>query len=554
MLDGPAHPEGHLLSIIGQRAEARPDEPALRFVDGAMALGPSLAWGDVERAAWRARGAFEAAGLRPGDRVVLALPTSEAYLAALLGAMWAGLLPSTFSAPGDASASPGLLSEWRAMLECFAPVLVVGDDVPASLGLRVLSSADLAAFDPGPPERRYDRLRELAYVQFTSGSTDRPRAIALRWSGIRANLEAIASRGPITADDRVVSWLPMYHDMGLFGTLLTALWVGCHGSYMNPGVFARNPLGWLRLLQEDRATIAVAPASALRRCLELLRRRQSDLDLSLLRKVLCGSEPVTPALVESFREVLVPRGVPESALKPVYGLAEATLAVTFPPHGSPPRLDRVSRDAFDAYGRADPAGPTDARALEFVSVGEPLPGVVVRIQAEDGSLAPSRAVGHILVRSPSTLAAFVEKDTLRPRDDGWLETGDLGYQADGQLFVTGRRKDVIIKYGRNHSPDRLEELACLVDGVRRAVAFGVFDEAILTERIVVVVEVRPKQLATASERDALRLAVRGVLQDAGYAVDEVAFAPSGELPLTTSGKIRRSRCRELYLARRLGAA
>jgi acyl-CoA synthetase (AMP-forming)/AMP-acid ligase II len=344
----------------------------------------------------------------------------------------------------------------------------------------------------------------------------------------------------------------MYHDMGLFGALLTALYVGCRGVYLDPSSFARNPFLWLRLLQDHRATVAVAPPSALQRCIELIRRRRTSLDLSALRKILCGSELVAPRLVEGFREVLGPLGVPESALKPVYGLAEATLAVTFPPCDRAPRMDRVRRDAFDALGRAEPASEEED-AHVWISVGEPLPGIRVRVVGDDGAIAPERRVGEVQIQSPSLMSAVLESGVLRPREGEWLGTGDLGYVADGELFVTGRRKDVIIKYGRNHSPDRLEEIACSTGGVRRAAAFGVFNAETLTEKIVILAEAGSRESSTPSDRDRLRLAVRGRLKDAGYAVDEVELVRKGGLPRTTSGKIRRLRCRELYLESRLGA-
>lgn len=554
MLHSPASPEGHLLPLIGERARTRGDEPALGFVEDGSGTTRTLSWSEVESKAWRARKAFEARGLRPGDRVVLALPTSEAYLSSLLGALWGGLVPSTFSTLSGPATSPGVTSEWRGMVESFAPSLVVGENVPPAVEVPVLSPAEVDRFDPGcAPHRSYADLRELAYIQFTSGSTGRPRGLGLGWSGIQANLAAIARRGPVTDADRVVSWLPMYHDMGLFGTLLTALYTGCRGVYLDPSLFAMNPFLWLRLLHEHRATIAVAPPSALQRCIELVRRRRSSLDLSALRTILCGSEPVAPRLVDGFREVLVPLGVPESALKPVYGLAEATLAVTFPPCDRPPRLDRVRRDAFDAFGRAEPATTPAEHDHVWVSVGEPLPGIRVQVVDDEGTVAPPRKVGTIHVRSPSSMRAVLEGGVLQPREGEWLDTGDLGYVADGELFVTGRRKDVIIKYGRNHSPDRLEELACSTEGVRHAAAFGAYDGQTLTEKIVIVAEARSKELSTAADRDRLRLAVRGQLQDAGYVVDEVELVRKGSLPRTTSGKIRRRRCRELYLENRLGA-
>ena len=547
-----ALPEGHLLPTIGELARRRGDQPALGFIRDGSGATATLTWSDIERRAWRARRGYRALGLQPGDRVVLRLRTGEDYLAALLGAFWAGLAPSTFPVLPARSPSAAVDSEWRAMLASFAPALVVSAEVPEGIAAPVAAPAELLAPDePVPEPRDYSDLRSLAYIQFTSGSTGRPRGLALHWPAIRSNLAAIAAAAPVGPGDRCVAWLPMYHDMGLFGALLTVIHAGCEGVYMDASIFAASPLLWFRFLEERRATITVTPPSALQRCIDLLRRRDGRRpDLSSLRQILCGSEPVSPQLVAGFHEILVPCGVPPTALKPVYGLAEATLAVTFPPIGRAPRLDRVEREALAAGGLARTAGPADAGGQDWVSAGRALPGTEVRIADDEGRPLPERRVGRVLIQSPSLMAATLEDAALTPRGDGWLDSGDLGYVADAELYITGRRKDLIIKYGRNHSPDHLEELACLADGVRRAVAFGVFDEARLTERIVVLVEARGNGAGDAAGRDRTRLAVRGHLQAAGYMVDDVLLLWGGgeRIPRTTSGKVRRQRCRELYLA------
>lgn len=540
-------PSNHILPQIGDRAARNPDGAAVDFVlDGTGAVR-KLTWEAIERGAWRARCAFRRRGLGPGDRVVLALETSEHYLAALLGALWAGVVPSTFPPVSGPTTSPAVQAEWRDMLAAFVPALVVGRDLPG--GAPALAPEAIETEAAPPLVRDYGDLQEVAYIQFTSGSTGRPRGLALTWAGIRANLEAIARAGPILPEDLVVSWLPTYHDMGLFGSLLTGLHVGCRGVYMDPTLFARNPFLWLRLLESNRASIAVVPPSALQRCIDLMRRRRSRFELPRLTKVLCGSEPVSPRLLDGFREVLAPCGTALAALKPVYGLAEATLAVTFPPHGREPIVDAVDRERFELEGLAAPARPGDPAARHHVSVGSPLPGIRLEIVGADGEPVPDRRVGAIRIESPSLMVGTLEDGRLRPREGRWLETGDLGYAAGGEIFVTGRQKDLIIKYGRNHSPERLEELAGLAEGVRRAAAFGVYDEATLTERIVILAEVRGGMSEEPAARDALRLAIRGIFQDAGYAVDDVELLPKGSLPLTTSGKVRRRRCRQLFLSR-----
>lgn len=546
----PALPGGHLVPLIGERARTRGDEPILSFIREASGACVTLTWREIERQAWRARRGYAALGLRPGDRIALRLRTSEDYLAALLGAFWAGLVPSTFPVLPARSRSEAVETEWRAMVDGFGPALVVSAEVPEGIAARVVAPADLMAPDePVPEARDYGDLRPLGYMQFTSGSTGRPRGLALHWPAIRSNLEAIARAAPVLPADCCVAWLPMYHDMGLFGALLTVIHAGCRGVYMDASLFAATPLLWFRFLEEHRATITVTPPSALQRCIELLHRREGRRpDLSSLRQILCGSEPVSPRLVAAFHDVLVPCGVPPTALKPVYGLAEATLAVTFPPAGREPRVDRVDRDALEGKAVARPAGRDDEGSQDWVSAGRPLEGTVVRIAGEDGRELPERRVGRVLIQSPSLMSATLEDGRMTARAPGWLDTGDLGYVAGGELYVTGRAKDLIIKYGRNHSPDHLEHLACLAEGVRRAVAFGVFDEARLTERIVVLVEARGNGSGDAAGRDRTRLAVRGHLQAAGYVVDDVLLLGGDRIPRTTSGKVRRQACRQMYLA------
>jgi acyl-CoA synthetase (AMP-forming)/AMP-acid ligase II len=388
-----------------------------------------------------------------------------------------------------------------------------------------------------------------AYVQFTSGSTGRPRGIALTWPAILANVAAIAERMALTDQDRAVSWLPMYHDMGLFGGLLTALHAGTVITLMDTSAFVNGPLTWLRVIDSVRATITVTPPSALQTCIQMLARRPGAYDLSSLEQIICGAEPLSQRFVEEVVDALAPYGLRPTALRPVYGLAEATLAVSFPPLPRAPRIDQVERARFEADGVAMPADPDAAEARAWVSAGTPVAGTSVRIVGDDDVDRPDRHLGRILIRTPSLFAGHLEAGRFSAREGAWFDTGDLGYRADGELYVTGRRKDLIIKNGRNYSPDRIEELVCLVDGVRRAVAFGLYEEARATEQIVVLAEARPRDVADAAGRDEMRLRIRRELTLAGYPVDIVSFVDRGGLPLTTSGKVRRQLCRDMFVRR-----
>lgn len=544
----------HILQRIARRAREAADTAAVQFVQDASGTIRSVTWEQLARGAWSARSEFLRRGLAPGDRVLLRVPTGPAYVNALLGALWAGLVPTSLLAPANGgSASHRELSD---LVGAFRPHAVVGahgagQGVPQTIAAECFEHGQDT---PLPQVPDYGLLRSLCYVQFTSGSTGSPRGLALHWGAIAENLDSIAhATGMWERPTRVISWLPMYHDMGLFGGLLTCLHAGCELVLMDSSVFTANPLIWLRIIHEQRGQIAVSPPSALKSCLELLRRRpRSDLDLSCLSQVLCGAEPIPPGLVKLFQETLEPYGVRAAALRPVYGMAEATLAVSFTPFGRGARLDRVDRREFETAGIARKIpSDSDIPQLEWVSAGCALPGIELRIVNEAGEPVSERSVGRVWIASPSLYAAALEGGAFLAREGSWVDTGDLGYLAEGELYITGRSKDLIIKNGRNYVPDRLEQLANFVDGVRRCAAIGIFDETKATERIVLMIETASRKGNDAEARDRLRLEVRRALTEAGYPVDEICLMPRGAMSLTTSGKVRRRECRETYLRRTL---
>jgi len=532
-----------ILGRIEEHARQRPNEAAIRFIRDSGAAGDWLTWDEVWVHVQHGRAVLEAAGMRRGDRLILALPTGAAHLSALLGAFAAGVTPAAVAVPAARRSSAVLEDDWQSQLDAIAPRAVVCEEPLAAGGAEVLSAsafvptAGLASRPPSEPADPY-------YIQFSSGSTGRPRGLALSCTAIQSNLEGIIERVRGSRADRVVSWLPLYHDMGLFGTLLTSLYAGARLTLLDPALFTASPMLWFRLLHEERATVTSTPPSALHLCLDLLRRRPiGGLDLSALRQVICGAEHVPARIVREFAATLADARAAPAALKPVYGLAEATLAVTMPEDGAVAGIDRVDRAAFEASTGA-PASSREAAALEWVSCGRPIRGVEVRIADESGAPRPEREIGAVLIRSPGLYDAVWEEGHSRARNGDWFDTGDLGYLAGGELFVTGRRKEIIIKGGRNYAPERIEEAAATVDGVSRAAAVGVYDEKRMTERIVLFVEVRNAVLRASAARDELRLGLRAALAAAGYPVDEVHLIARGELPRTTSGKLRRSLLRE----------
>jgi len=334
---------------------------------------------------------------------------------------------------------------------------------------------------------------------------------------------------------------------------------------MSPLAFLTRPERWLWAFHKHRGTISAAPNFAYELCVRKIADKDIEgLDLSSCRAALNGAEPVNPETLERFAQRFAKYGFRGTAQLPVYGLAEASLAVTVPPLDRAPLVDRVVRDAFTAEGRAVPAAPDDSTAISFVCSGMALPRHEVVIVDEGGNELPDRSEGFLWFRGPSATSGYYHNaaatEKLLPRgpaenpgDYPWLDSGDRAYRADGEIFVTGRVKDIIIKSGRNLYPHEVEELAARVDGIRKGciVAFGLKDKTSGTEKLVVVAEVRDRESAP---RAAITAAVtEQVSQGLGLPPDRVELIPPGSIPKTSSGKLRREETKQLYLAGTLSA-
>ena len=320
--------------------------------------------------------------------------------------------------------------------------------------------------------------------------------MVLTHSNLLANIRAIGTGLNLQPGDFGVSWLPLYHDMGLIGSWLTALCFGVPIAILSPLAFLSRPERWLWAIHEHRGTVSAAPNFAYELCARKIDDRALEgLDLSCWRAALNGAEPISPDTLERFARRFEPYGFRAEAFLPVYGLAESSVALTFPPLGRKPRVDRIGRERFENAGAALPCSESDASPLRFVSEGKALPGHEVRVVDEASVETGERVQGHIQFRGPSTMQGYFKNPAATAavmRVDGWVDTGDLGYLADGELFVTARIKDVIIKGGRNLYPQEVEEVASEVEGVRRGcvAAFGVSDQRLGTEKLVVVAETR----------------------------------------------------------------
>jgi fatty-acyl-CoA synthase len=526
------------------------------FIDRGTEVRRSYA--DIRHTSLRIAGALRGAGLKRGDLVALMINDAESFLTALFGASLAGLIPASIAPPtvtGELSRyfelTAGILRAADARAVIASAVLVSGvEAVRAScppLGI-VLSCDDL----DGPPlAGTAPSLDDLAFVQFTSGSTSEPKGVALSHRNLAANIDVI--NGPAglatTSEDSAVSWLPLHHDMGLVGMALGPLFSARPALLLTPQAFIKRPAEWLKAISHRRATVSFAPNFAYD--LAVRRIRDADLqglDLSSWRVAGCGAEPVHAATLEAFSERFSAFGFRASSFLPSYGLAEHVLVATFPVRDRQPRVDYISADQLSERRRAvvDSAGES---SLALVSCGRALPGHEIRIVGDDGEALREREVGEIVLAGPSVMVGYyrnteLTEQTIRHR---WLHTGDLGYLADGELFVCGRTKDLIIINGRKYHAQDLEWAIADVAGIRRGrvVAFGTAEPG-ACDRVVIVFE--PTGMAAA---DVAEKAIRRRISDAfGLYVNEVVSVPTGTIGRTTSGKVQRMATKSHYDAHR----
>jgi 1-acyl-sn-glycerol-3-phosphate acyltransferase len=414
---------------------------------------------------------------------------------------------------------------------------------------RTVSVADLIAAPAAPTLRSGPGSGDAAFLQYTSGSTGNPKGVILTHANLLANIRAMGHAIAVVPGDVFVSWLPLYHDMGLIGAWIGSLYYAMPLIVMPPTDFLGRPERWLWAIHRYRATLSAGPNFAYEMCATRLdESRLAGLDLSSWRVAFNGSEPVNPATIARFAARFAAHGFNPQAHTPVYGLAESAVGLAFPPLHREPLIDCIDRTQLAESNVAVPAKSTDAQALSVVSCGLPLPGHELRTVDATGRELPERCEGRIEFRGPSaTSGYFRNPEATRSLFDGdWLDTGDLGYVAGGELYVTGRAKDVIIRGGQHIHPTEAEAAIGNIAGIRKGcvVVFGVADRTAGTEKVVVLAETRETDPAT---KASLRRTVAELATSAlGAPVDDIVLAPPHTVLKTSSGKIRRAACRDLY--------
>jgi fatty-acyl-CoA synthase len=579
-----------LIDVLRYRATHDAERVHLSITEDSDAgeRGITLSFGELCAAGQRSAAELARRGVPAGGRVALMLPTSRAFFVSYTGILLAGAIPVPIYPPFRADRIEEYAARQSAILNnaevCLLLTFRRAEAVAKLLRPRVRSLSEVAdaeklieAADKAPPlapgarplhlsGSRARKGSDIALLQYTSGSTGDPKGVILTHANLLANIRAIGEALQLTPDDIGVSWLPLYHDMGLIGAWLTLLHFGTPLVVMSPLAFLTRPERWLQAFHKHRGTISAAPNFAYELCVRKIADKDiQGVDLSNWRAALNGAEPVNPETLERFASRFASYGFRREAQLPVYGLAEGSLAVTVPPLNRGPLVDRVERATFTAQGRAVPAMPEDETAIAFVSSGKPVPRHEVCIVDEKGNEVPERTEGFLWFRGPSATSGYYRNpkatEALLPRgaaagdaEYAWVDSGDRAYRAEGEIYVTGRVKDIIIKGGRNLYPHEVEELTSRAEGIRRGciVAFGLTDEASGTEKLVVVAETR--------ERDAKRLAALAarvtdlVSQGLGLPPDRVELIPPGGIPKTSSGKLRREETKQLYTAGTLSAS
>lgn len=545
-----------LLDVVEYQASRQPNSEHIVLLEETQEQRISFA--TLRRQSLRVAARLMEKQLTPGQTVAIMLPTSLDYFYTFLAVLYCGAIPVPLYPPARPTQIEEHIRRHRkiianagaSMLVTISEVKAVGRLLKgqATVLQHIVTADDLYAEQPKPILPR-QQGKDIAFLQYTSGSTGDPKGVVLSHYNLLTNIRAMGRACKVTPKDVFISWLPLYHDMGLIGAWFGSLCHGCLLVVMSPLSFLARPQRWLQAITRYGGTLSASPNFGYEICATRLGDEELEgLDLGSWRMAFNGAEPVIPDTLRRFSRRFIPYGFKEQALTPVYGLAESTVGLAFPDPDSGVRIDRVRRDDFAASGRAQPAAEDDSNALEFVCCGKPLPGHQLRVVDNHNRELPERREGRLQFSGPSSTAGYFRNPgESAPLFCGeWLETGDLAYIAGGEVYLTSRQKDVIFRAGRNIYPHELEEIIGNIEGVRKGctAVFASRKENETIEKLIVLTESRQK---STEEIEGLKETIRRKTIDVlGMAPDDILVGPPGTVLKTSSGKIRRSACRTLY--------
>lgn len=548
---------GDFPTIVAALDYAARGETGLNFHSARGDLAEVLTYARLRDEALDLAGRLAGLGLAPGDRVALVAESEADFARAFFACQYAGLAPAPLPLPQGFGGKRAYIDQLRGLLQACRPKAAIAhadllgyvEEAAAGLDLRFLGNVATLATQPAVPVDHAAEPEDVAYIQFSSGSTRFPMGIVVTQRALMANVVGITAHGlQVREHDRAVSWLPLYHDMGLVGFFLAALACQISVDLMATRDFARRPLLWLRMIGRNRGTLSYSPTFGYELC---ARRAETatidDIDLSSWRAAGIGADMIRPQVLTRFAETFARVGFKAEALVPSYGLAETTLAVSFAPLDRGMLTDTVDLDRLEDEGIAAAPGSPNRRARTFVACGRPLPGHDVKLIDLGGATVSERRVGRVLTRGANLMQGYLDRpaETAAVLDgEGWLDTGDLGYWLGDQIVITGRAKDLIIVNGRNIWPQDLEWCAERAVGLRSGdVAAFAVDAGGAGERVVLLVQCRA---AAPADRDDLRRRVANAVKDVAGVEGDVVLVSPHALPQTSSGKLSRSQAKRMF--------
>ena len=544
-------------------------EALLYAADGATGLNFYSAKGDLQDVVSYAQlsaraeaiaSKLTAAGLKPGDRVAMLAATDPSLHLFFFACQYAGLIPVPLPIPHFFGRRDAYVDQIRIQVMSSQSRMLLGPasyaeliaEAAGGLGLVLAGTLDdVDALPSGPFSIHQPKPDDLCYIQYSSGSTRFPMGVMITHENLMANCVAMNRDGVKNgAGERCVSWLPLYHDMGLVGFMLAGVTAQTSIDYIPPEDFARRPLTWLKLISENKGTISYSPSFGFELCARRAETRKDQdlgLDLSSWRVAGIGGEMIKPHMMQHFADVFAPYGFSEKAFCASYGLAEVVLAISFATTETGMTLDTVDKSALaeEHKATARPAGP-DART--FVACGKIVPDHEIEIRHETGRALGQREVGQVWAKGPSIMQGYLDAPEINAQIlvDGWLDTGDLGYWMDDELVIVGRAKDMMIVNGRNIWPQDIEWSVERLDGLRAGdVAAVALENGGESETPSVLVHCR---LSDETARDGLSTAIKDQVLDAVGVAFDVILVPPRTLPKTSSGKLARRKAKAMYEA------
>lgn len=531
----------------------------MNFYDRRNQLVAVLEYSTLKQRAISGARRLRSLNLKKGDRIALIAETSAGFVETFFACQYAGLVAVPLAIPMGLGQRDSYAAKLQELIASCNPAAIISSEewTPLTAFARaetsaahILSYTDFNALPEPDIELSTPSPDDIAYLQYTSGSTRFPRGVIITQRAVMANLSAISRYGiKLRAGDRCVSWLPFYHDMGLVGFLLTPVATQLSVDYLRTQDFAMRPMQWLKLIAKNRGTVSVAPPFGYDLCLRRSNATElADLDLSSWRVAGVGAEPIPAELLSQFGEYFSRIHFDSKAFMPCYGLAENTLAVSFFDKSAGPQTNTVDRDILEYEGKALAPGKKTRAVSTFINCGKALPGHRIEIRSESGQPLPERHVGRIYISGPSLMNGYFCDDESQQQIQvtGWMDTGDLGYSLDGYLYVTGRKKDLIIIRGRNIWPQDIEYVAESEPEIRPgdAIAF-VTEEHGEAAKVILQIQCR---ISEEQRREQIIHSLSARIQsEFGIAVN-IELLPPHSIPRTSSGKPARAEAKKRWLS------